>query len=506
VKFFCSLCCFLVSLGAFAQDFTKCGTQMMLEARRTGTLHPKLRHLPLFQPPVTSDSIVSPSGLFRIHFSTAGDSASTLDYVQYVAVEADAAFRFQCDTLGFPKPEFTYADSMWHIYISDLSDRIYGYTAYTNDPELGTTSAGFTKLRSFIVLDNDYTTTPTKGLDAARITIQHEFFHVIQFASFGALKPTDEGYFVDDINFIEMSSVWMEMYSTPWVPDYLFFIETYLANIDKTLDKVPNQGYSQGVWPKFIEQRFGHKVMQEVWEQYSGVSADPLKAFEHGIGLHGSTFCDEYKRFGRELTETGRRYRGTVSLPDAEKYPVDKLKVTKVMPGEPIAFAGGNSTHPASLNIVASGFGEDTTFVVVAHNTAFFDADATITITGKKSFNASYQFPEMFCDTLIEYDALKIVAFPIPLILSQKNASDVLRIKATSTGMKSISLPRLSIYTISMRLVRHMESEAEPFGGSWYSQWDGLDDTGALVSSGMYVYVLEVDGKTSVGKFPVVVK
>jgi hypothetical protein len=506
VKFFCSLCCFLLSLGASAQDFPKCGTQMMLEARRIGTIQSKLGHAPFFQPPSMSDSLTSPDAKFRIHFSTTGDNAATLEYAQFVASEADAAYRFQCDTLGFPQPAFTFADSMWHIYISNLSDRIYGYTAYVNNGELGTTPAGFTKLRSFIVVDNDYLGTPTKGFDAARITIEHEFFHVIQFGCYGALKPIDTGYGLDDINFVEMSSVWMEMLSTPWVLDYLFFIESYLANIDKTLDKVPNQGYSQGIWPKFIEQRFGHIIMQESWEHYSGVSGDPLEAFEHAIGLHNSTFCEEYKRFGAELTETGRRYRGTVSLPDAAKYPVDKLKINRVLPNDPITFASSTSTNPASLNIVAAGFGEDTSFVTIARNTDFFTADATLTITGKKSFTATYQFPEMFCDTLIEYDALKTMAFPVPLVISQKENTSVLRIKTTSTGTKPISPPRLSVYTFSMKLVHHSEEEAEPFGGSWYSKWDGTDDTGDVVSSGMYVFVLEVDGKTTLGKFPVIVK
>jgi hypothetical protein len=505
VKFFYTLCCFLLTLAAFAQDFTKCGTQMMLEARRKGAAHPKFGHIPLIQPPATSDSMTSPGGFFKIHFSSVGDSASTIAYAQFVAAEADAAFRFQCDTLGFPKPPFTYADSMWHIYIANLSNLIYGYTAYVNRSELGTTPAGFTKLRAFIVLDNNYTTTPTKGPDAARITIQHEFFHVIQFGSFGALRGSDTTYGIKDINFVEMSSVWMEMRSTPWVPDYLLSLDTYLVHIDERLDNVPNFGYSQGIWPKFIQQRFGDKVIQETWENYSNVSANSLKAFDYSIGLHGSTFCNEYKHFGSELIETGRRYRGTVSLPDASKYSVDKLKVVRSLPGAPHTFSGATSTQPASINIVASGFGEDTAFVTLARTTDFITADATVTINTKDNYIAEYAFPDLFCDTLSVYDALKTEAFPIPFVIGQTENS-ILRIKTTTTGAKPVSPPLLTIYTVSMKLVRHTEEEVEPFGGSWYMAWDGSDDTGALVSSGMYIYVLEVDGKTSVGKFPVILK
>lgn len=479
----------------------------MLESRLSGVINPKFAHIPLFTPPQTTDSVTSPSQLFRIHFTRTGESSVTDEYVQFVAEEAESAFRFQCDTLGFPTPASSFGhDSLWHIYIENLPDRIYGYTAYSEGGELGMTPAGFMKLRSFIVIDNDFLTTPTKGLDAARITIEHEFFHVIEFACYGALRPSGDGYTIDDINFVEMSSVWIEMLSTPWVPDFLFWLEPYFANIDQVVDKVPNQGYSQGIWPKFIEQRFGHGVMQEAWLQYGESSADPLKAFEHAIGLHSSTFCQEYKKFGAELVETGRRSRGKSSLPNADKYPIDKLKVHRVDPGVPKDVSGADPAHPASLNIVAAGFGEDTTFVVISRNTEFFDANATVTITAKNTFTASYSSPSMFCDTLIEFDALKTEAFPVPLIVSDQDISQTFRVKTTTTGLPPVSPPRLTIYTASMKLVRFSDVQASPFGGSWYASWDGRDDTGALVSSGMYIYVLEVDGKTSVGKFPVVAK
>ena len=479
---------------------------MMLEARRTGNLHPKLRHLPLFQPPPATDSIVSPANLFRVHFLTLGDSAASRQWAEMIAVEADAAFRFQCDTLGFPKPAFTFADSLWHIYIVDLSDQIYGFTADVKDGELGQTPAGFTKLRSFIVLDNDYSSTPTKGLDAARITIQHEFFHVIQFGSYGVLEPISGGYTIKDINFIEMSSVWMEIRSTPWVPDFLLSLDTYLANIDKRFDNVPNFGYSQGIWPAFLQRRYGDAIMQETFGNYSAVTRNPLKAFDHGAGLHGSSFCQEYKEFGRELIETGRRYRGGNSLPNADRYSVDKLKVNRITSGTPVEFKGSTATQPASLNIVAAGFGEDTTFVTVARNTDFFESNATVTVTGKNAYTASYQFPEMFCDTLTEFDALKTEVFPVPFVIGDNETGSIFRLKATNTGAKPISPPKLTILTASMRLVSHSEEEVIPFGGSWYTSWDGTDDSGARVTSGVYVYLLEVDGKSFVGKFPVVVK
>lgn len=478
---------------------------MMLDARRSGQVHPKLGHLPLFQPPPSTDSIVSPENLFKIHFFTSGDSAATQEYAGMIAREADAAFHFQCDTLGFPKPAFTFGDSLWHIYLVDLSDLVYGFTAYVDGGELGTTAAGFTQLRSFIVLDNDYAKTPTKGFDAARITVQHEFFHVIQFGSYGALEQIGGGYGIKDIHFIEMSSVWMEIRSTPWVPDFLLSLDIYLANIDKRLDNVPNFGYSQGIWPAFLQERYGDTIIKEAWSNYSELSRSTLKAFDHAAGLHGSSFCNEYKAFGTELIETGRRFRGSF-LPWADRYNVDMLKVMRADLGTPVTFTGSTATQPASLNFVAAGVGEDTTFVTVARNIDFIESQATVTINTKNTFTAQYQFPDVFCDTLIEYLALKTEVFPVPFVIGAGGPDEVLRLKVTETGSKPLSPPRLTIYSASMKLVAHSEHEAEPFGGSWYTSWDGTDDTGAQVSSGVYLYYLEVDGRNYIGKFPVVVK
>lgn len=54
---------------------------------------------------------------------------------------------------------------------------------------------------------------------------------------------------------------------------------------------------------------------------------------------------------------------------------------------------------------------------------------------------------------------------------------------------------RLSLYDLAGRLVRTLADEA--FGSGRYAlTWDGRDDAGAAVSSGVYVYRLEVDGQT----------
>jgi flagellar hook assembly protein FlgD len=57
-----------------------------------------------------------------------------------------------------------------------------------------------------------------------------------------------------------------------------------------------------------------------------------------------------------------------------------------------------------------------------------------------------------------------------------------------------------------MKLVRYIESAALPISGRYYMQWDGRDDIGKYVSSGIYIYSIEVDGERRQGKLVVVRK
>jgi flagellar hook assembly protein FlgD len=69
-----------------------------------------------------------------------------------------------------------------------------------------------------------------------------------------------------------------------------------------------------------------------------------------------------------------------------------------------------------------------------------------------------------------------------------------------------VSDTRLTIYTNSFSLIRHIEAPASPVLGGYYMDWDGTDDHGKTVSSGVYLYNIEVDGEKRAGKFVVVRK
>ncbi len=63
----------------------------------------------------------------------------------------------------------------------------------------------------------------------------------------------------------------------------------------------------------------------------------------------------------------------------------------------------------------------------------------------------------------------------------------------------------LSVYDVAGRRVRTLVDEAMS-GGRYGAAWDGRDDAGAQVSSGVYFYRIEVDGMTSAAKKMVLLK
>ncbi|HEY6172428.1 MAG TPA: hypothetical protein VIX80_09240, partial [Candidatus Kapabacteria bacterium] len=119
----------------------KCGTPRQIKeflSRKEKKQTPQLYPLP----PKLSDSIVSPSGRFRIHFNVVGDSSASNEYVNAVAALADEAYQLEVVELNYPKPAYTFSDSMWHIYIVDFPSAIYGFTSPIESGLLGVSPSG----------------------------------------------------------------------------------------------------------------------------------------------------------------------------------------------------------------------------------------------------------------------------------------------------------------------------------------------------------------------------
>src|SRR5579883_368653 len=248
----------LISGSALAQEGpVKCLTRNLI-------VSPKARQPLFFFDTTFRNSLVSPSGRFVIHYDATAsnpDSVAPPEFVERAAEEADSAYDFEVNILGYDPPA-TRWDNHYHIYLSplhlDVQDgRPYGFTFWNTNDILPSSPSGNVRTRSYSVVDDSFGYAyPTHWFDALRITIFHEFFHQIQFSKYG--KPPTFG--PDYVFFQEMSSVWMEWLSTPNVKDYLNYVKSYLSTLDTRFDLSPSSGYGQYIFFASLSNRYGRDI------------------------------------------------------------------------------------------------------------------------------------------------------------------------------------------------------------------------------------------------------
>lgn len=238
------------------------------ELRLSKRASPQLRNLDFLD-----ESILSPSGEFRIHFTRTGshavlggESSGTPEFVTEAAIAADSAYSILVGELGFlpPLPDGNIDGSELDIYIKNWGGSYYGMTYFGNSAPSP----------AYLVIDNDYTEASytTSGLQALRVTIAHEFFHMVQvrYAYPGELNW-------DNVYWYEISSVWFEEYCYPEVNDYLAYVETnFNASQFPALDSY-NYMYGHGIYGQVLDKEYGTRenkhIMLDLWENLSNKNA-----------------------------------------------------------------------------------------------------------------------------------------------------------------------------------------------------------------------------------------
>jgi hypothetical protein len=505
-------------LASMLKHPIKCATSASAMKPQAGT-YPYTWALPTGFP----DSILSPSGRFMIYYYAASanpDSIATLAFAQRAAEDADSAYAFEIDTLGYTMPAYTvqYYDAVGHdsvhhynIYLTSFHTP-YGYEAYgatfiLDSGRLTDSPSGNYRFRSYIQTDDSFTSDiyATHGTDALRITIFHEFFHVIQFSGYGH-PPNFDAPNPNYVYFQEMSSVWMEWLSTPTVKDYLNYVAQYLSTLDNRFDLSPSEGYGQYIYFAYLTHRFNDTgIVRKIWNYYRDSSTDPITCIDEVLRRdYESSFCEEYERFGAEIIQTGRRYSGQSILPDAQLLPVDTIPVVTLALDSP----WGSQALALSLQFVDAGNDKDTCIEVLARDTnRNIQPNYTITFSGLGTPpNVVLDDTAAFCDSEICILPLSassgLQVYPAPFI--SDGASQTYIIASTNTS-PPISVV-MNIMDLSMNEIRSTKTAALPFRGTWNAVWDGRDDNGKLVQSGEYLYTLHVDGALKVGKIVVVRK
>lgn len=304
----------------------KCATPLFLELRRNwGKLSWEVQNrLRRYLWRSTKLTEYYPTEHFKIWYVTSEPDAPPLtdededgfpDWIEECGQIFEKVRGMAIDSLGYREPpsDSLYCpsgqdygrDAKYDVYVMNLR-WTYGYTV----PE----SYGPSPYQrcSYIVVDNDYAEDvfTTKGLDALRVTAAHEFFHAIQFAY-------DAG---EDIYWMEICSTWMEDVVYDDVNDYYNYLPAFFAAPEESLDMVDGlREYASCIWAHFLAQNYGLDVIRKIWEKCMDYNS--FTAFDRVLEDQGTNFYQAFKEFTVWNYYTGSRADPTQYYEEGAYYP-----------------------------------------------------------------------------------------------------------------------------------------------------------------------------------------
>jgi len=463
----------------------------------------------ILQRPSTDTSIVTPSGKFRIHYDKTGSNAPAYD-VNQLAIAADSSYNYEVNILGYPPPppdSGDGGDNRYDIYIQYLGDGNYAYT----ESDLQITPNTST---SFIVMDNSFAGSSyyTNGIDAARVTIAHEFHHGIQFGNY-IFRESDRYYH-------ELTSVSMETFVFGSIHDYYQYLPLYFENTQQSFSLVPL--YSLAIWNIFLRDQLGANVIKRSWELMPTERA--LNAISDAIQEAGSTFKTELNLFGQWIYFTGSHALPGKYFKDAANYPLvsPAMKInlsqspatlqTQPISNNYIVFtAPGTSGTDTLVSIItnsdlANGVSNPYTYLQVQYSLTNSNTSGFRNITGNYYSQMSPGNNLLLSESDI-YNNIPVnggqpvfneitYVYPQPFRYSKNN---FLYFPAEISSSGTIDL---YVYSIDMNLIYSGQRTVVP-NNKVIINWNGLDNKNKKLATGVYIYLTNSGGTINKGKFVV---
>jgi hypothetical protein len=519
----------ITNISAVKQEPVKCGFVLVhsIKTHFNSFSYEQQQILkPLIIQPVMQTSIVSRSGFFRIHYDTTGNNTpayyTSNDLLHYsqkvliqmymdsVAIAADSAYNFEVNYLGYPAPppdDTAGGDNKYDIYLRNLGV-FYGRTQF--DGNGGT---------SYMEVNNNFTPDfPTRGINAVRVTIAHEFHHGIQVGNYI--------YRDSDAWFHELTSTSMEHFVYPSIPDYVNYMSYYFANPQRSIARnnviKEYDGYDLAIWNFYMQKKFNYDIIKRQWQLMPQIRA--IEAINQSITEKGALFSQILNEFGVWVYFTNSRAKQGKYFDQAATYPSISFPISNSFQFPP--YTSVNSfNYPVSnnfFNISIQLFSGADNLVPVITNS---DYEAAVAST-ESTFNFQYLLYNYYVpgtDTLggkyysklitsesswfhseILNDAwlgsLEIFnhnadfAFPSPFNYSYP----VLYIPVDQNSSGEYNL---NIYSIGLKLVySSIVSEIQLDGVKPVIIWNGKDNNNRKLSSGVYIYAVKSGNNVKKGK------
>jgi len=511
-----------------------CGTPLILqalEARDQLSAAYGRRLGKLLARPGTEHEQVTAEGHFRIHYDLKGSKAvdpqdddgnGVPDYVDVVARTLEEVWSLQVGELDFDRPPGDGGlggGSEYDVYITELGrGGAYGFTY----PETG----GHTSY-SYLELDNNYTDAiyrQTKGLEALQVTVAHEFNHAIQF-----------GYYQgsDGIWWQEATSTWMEEVAYPEVDDYLQYLPSFLLSPEKSLDSGNRFSsdfhiYGASIFAHFLGQKYDPILIRNIWEEFGRRTNARIENFDRVLDLEIKGGLEEaVSEFAIWNYFTGHRHREGY-YHEGDKYPATKLRDIHVDPSAPkVAVEFSDQVdHLASTylhlepQLLTGGVTIDFSalrgqwnpqLILVSREEIEIRPvnglpiilpswnqyqDVVLVLTVEDQTGVAFEY-----SASIEYDP-DLIGGPLPTALHLgQNYPNPFRPDLHGQTIFPFALDagsaatRLSIFAVDGRLVWRSDLLENLPPRTYVQPWNGTNQRGEIVGSGIYYGVLETDGR-----------
>lgn len=486
---------------------------------------------PLLQRPTTTNSLITPSGKFKIHYIPTGNDAPGYDLNQ-LAQSIDSVYRFYTEFLGYAMPpgDSTYnpdvssqqygGDNKYDIYVLNLGSGgsgLYGYTQFEVETE-----PGKNKFTSYMVIDNDYSGYYSSGIKGAQVTVAHEFHHSIQGGNY-IFRP-------EDTYFYEITSTAFEEFIYDSVNDYYAYMNDYFRSPSRGLSL--NNGYNIAIWNIFLKERFGYEIIKRQWELMP-TSFSALKAIATSLNDFQTSLGNELNKFGIWCYFTNSRSILGNYFEEASSYPL-------LSPTANVFLNAGSETYNMTISPTANYFlninlpSNDGTFLTIVTNSdyqkAFENPSQSLsfsfsifsdTLSGNQVLDNKYSVSHnkenqlfwnnagilnnvvVYGDSFSVTPKLNGESFSYPSPFKYASYSQI-NIAFASDGGGSPDLD-FNVYSSSMGLVyskKMMINKKYSIDGKQFSEfsWDARNEDGDKLSSGVYVYAIKYDDTVKKGK------
>ncbi len=508
-------------------DTGKCGFKLYVEVGRNWDKFSEIQKSNIkksLERPNLQTSILSPSGKFRIHFDTTGVNEPFLFneygkipgswrmYVDSVAKYIDSVYNVVVNLMGF---EFNFNDdtlgggSEYDIYIQNLSEGLYGETVfdYSNPlPRIGVAK----RFLSYMRIDNSYYESSyyTRGVNALKVTLAHEFGHAVQLLSYGLWD--------EDIWFYEMTSTWLEEAVFDDVNDYYAYLPRFFKATRTSI--YLHDGYDLVVLGIFLQERFTHRVIVKSWEKIR--EHPPLLSLEFSLNSFNSSLKREFVEFSLWNYYTGRRAKPGY-YKEGANYPEVRFET------QPIFITSNEATINSSAGALSTQYymfiwRSDTIVAVISNvnlNSAFSRSDDEF-IFQYHITSGSYDYgytslgnglkARLKVSDFDNWGSLNILNSQIAFVKNDV----VFPNPFYADGIEKILIPvdsgsdevEVKIFTVSFDLVYAGKFKPEFSLGNYFVSWNGRNNSGEIVKTGVYIYYVRSGSSERVGKFVLIRK